>query len=103
MKINFPSFIPIPYMSCNNPINSESQKESETKVMNNRNTKVERFNVNTNEWEEIEFPMLNTGDHFRMSYNGKRYVNEKDGNNVWFATGEPFEDKDGVWKVQTLY
>ena len=63
----------------------------------------EKWNIELKEWESIEFKTLIKGDVFRLFDDGERYVNEKDGNNVWIATGSPFICNEGVWAIDTLY
>ena len=64
---------------------------------------IERFDKESGKWMETKFSNLTNGDIFRIFDLGERYVNTKDGNNVWIAKGDPFLNKDNIWAIHTLY
>ena len=67
----------------------------------------ERFNKKTGIWEEIDFKKLKRGDIFRFFDDGERYVNKKDGNNVWIAISKPYvhpaPNPEKILTIDTLY
>lgn len=67
--------------------------------------KIEGYNRNSLNWEEVKFGNLSKGDVFRIFDDCERYVNTSDGNNVWIAISEPYInlDNDGVLTIDTLY
>lgn len=71
--------------------------------MEDTNRIVEIFSCENKEWEKKDFIDLKSGDIFRISDGNERYVNSNTGDNIWIATGEPYENHDGVLTVETLY
>lgn len=61
------------------------------------------FNKKTGFWDTVEFKDLKNDDIFRIFDNGERYVNPKDGNNVWIATSDPYQNIEGILTIDTLY
>lgn len=63
---------------------------------------VKVFNRTEGVWQDRDFNELKRNDIFRLYDDGKRYTNQKTGDNVWIASGSPCVE-NGFPGIKTLY